>query len=259
MRLVDDPANARLVTTRTGVDHTAGMQRWARQRVDALAREGLCGFVFKSKSPSSGMARVKVYRESGIAVNKGVGIFARTFMERFPHLPVEEDGRLHDPRLRENFIERLFVYRRWAAFVRDDGSLKGLIDFHSDHKLLIMSHSPKHLRVLGGLVANGKQMPRSELFDTYTRTLMEGLGLLATVRKNTNVLQHMLGYFKKELSPDEKQELLEVIEQYHGSLVPLVVPVILFRHYVRKYDQPYLRRQHYLNPHAAELMLRNHV
>ncbi len=259
MRLVGDPDNPRLVTTRTGVDHTTGMKRWARKRVDALVGEDLCGFVFKSKSPSSGMARVKVYSESGMPANRGVGIFARTFMERFPLLPVEEDGRLHDPHLRENFIERLFVYRRWTAFLRDDGSLKGLIDFHADHKLLIMSHSPKHLRVLGSLVAGGKKMSRTELFDTYTRTLMEALKLLGTVRKNTNVLQHMLGYFKKVLSPDEKQELLDVIEQYHQSLVPLVVPMVLFQHYVRKYDEPYLKRQHYLNPHAAELMLRNHV
>ncbi len=259
MRLVGDPDTPRLVTTRTGLDHTAGMQRWARKRVDALAADNLCGFVFKSKSPSSGMARVKVYPKSGIPVNKGVGIFARAFMKRFPLLPVEEDGRLHDPRLRENFVERLFVYRRWAAFLREDGSLKGLIDFHSDHKLLIMSHSPKHLRILGNLVASGKKMRRSELLQSYTRTLMEALRLLGTVRKNTNVLQHMLGYFKKELSVDEKQELLDVIEHYHRSLVPLIVPVVLFQHYVRKYDQPYLKRQHYLNPHAAELMLRNHV
>ncbi len=258
MRLVGGPANPRLLTIRSRIDHTDGMLAWAKGRLEALAAEDLSGFIFKSRSPSSGMAAVRVYSDSGMAVKKGVGIFAGAFMKRFPLLPVEEDGRLNDPILRENFIERIFVHRRWRDLEKRGGTVKEIIAFHAEHKLLLLAHSPKHLTALGRLVADpdGKKLP--ELRDTYLRTLMEALRLTATVRKQTNVLQHMAGYFKKRLSPDEKRELAEVIEQYHRGLLPLIVPVTLIAHHVRLYDEPYLKRQVYLHPHPLELMLRNH-
>jgi uncharacterized protein YbgA (DUF1722 family) len=205
------------------------------------------------------MRDIKIYNEKGMPQSKGSGLFAQAFMERFPLLPVEDEGRLNDAGLRENFIERIFVYHRWLKFIEDGASRKGLVDFHTDHKLLIMSHSPKHLRSLGKMVAAPQARSKKDLTDEYIGVLMEGLKLRATVKKNTNVLQHIMGYFKKVLTADEKQELLSVIDQYHKSLIPLIVPVTLLRHYVRKYDEPYLKRQHYLNPHPAELMLRNHV
>jgi uncharacterized protein YbgA (DUF1722 family) len=189
----------------------------------------------------------------------GAGIFAQAFLEQYPLLPVEDEGRLHDPGLRESFIERVFVYRRWQEYHRYDGSIGGLVSFHSDHKLLLMAHSQKHYGMLGRLVAGAKRSRKEELHRNYLGTLMEGLGYLATTKKNTNVLQHMAGYFKEQLSQDEKQELHDVIGQYHQGLVPLIVPVTLFRHYVRKYRIAYLQRQYYLNPHPLELMLRNHV
>lgn len=258
MRLVGDPANPRLVTIKSGVDHTAGMLAWAQGRLAALAGEGLCGFIFKSRSPSSGMAAVKVYNESGMAVKKGVGIFAGALMKRFPLLPVEEDGRLNDPLLRENFIERVFVYRRWQEMERAGGGVKELVAFHADHKLLILSHSPRHLTALGRLVAAPDRRTLPALKEAYFGVLMEALKLTATARKQTNVLQHMAGYFKKRLSADEKRELGELIEQYRQGLLPLIVPVTLLAHYVRIYDEPYLKRQLYLHPHPVELMLRNH-
>jgi len=180
-------------------------------------------------------------------------------MEIFPLIPVEDDGRLHDPELRENFIERVFVFRRWKELVEKGGRISDLVDFHSDHKLLILSHSPRHYSLLGRIVANAKGYQRERLSNDYVTILMDGLRLLATVKKNTNVLQHMMGYFKNELQPDEKKEMREVIEDYHRGLIPLVVPIVLLRHYVRNYDESYLKRQYYLNPHPAELMLRNHV
>lgn len=258
LRLVGKPESARLITIKSGVDHTDGMLRWAQGKLKELAREDLCGFVFKSKSPSSGMRAVKVYGPSGMPVHQGVGIFAGAFMKHFPLLPVEEDGRLHDPLLRENFIERVFVYKRWQEFSKNGKSIKGLVDFHTDHKLLILSHSPKHNSTLGKLVAAAKGY-RGDIYGEYIKTLMEGLAMIATVRKHTNVLHHIMGYFKRQLSSDEKKELLEVIENYHNQLVPLIVPVTLLTHYVRKYGEPYLARQHYLHPHPMELMLRNHV
>ena len=258
MRLVGDPETPRLITIRTRFDHTDGMLSWADKRLEALAAEDLCGFIFKSRSPSSGMAAVKVYPETGMAVKKGVGIFAGAFMRRFPLLPVEEDGRLNDPALRENFIERIFVYRRWRELERRSGGMKDLVAFHAEHKLLILSHSPKHLTILGRLVANPDRMKLAALREEYFQNLMEGLRLTATVRKQTNVLEHMAGYFKKKLTPDEKKELGEVIGNYHQGLLPLIVPVTLIAHYVRLYGEPYLQKQIYLHPHPIELMLRNH-
>jgi len=258
MRLVGNPETPRLVTIRTRIDHTDGMLSWADKRLEALAVEDLCGFIFKSRSPSSGMAAVKVYPETGMAVKKGVGIFAGAFMRRFPLLPVEEDGRLNDPVLRENFIERIFVYRRWRELERRNGGMKDLVAFHAEHKLLILSHSPKHLTILGRLVANPDLMKLAALREEYFQNLMEGLRLTATVRKQTNVLEHMAGYFKKKLTPDEKKELGEVIGNYHQGLLPLIVPVTLIAHYVRLYGEPYLQKQIYLHPHPIELMLRNH-
>src|SRR5512137_1110576 len=160
MRLVGDPSAPRLVTAKTGVDHTERMQRWIAGRLDELAGEDLCGFVFKSASPSSGLKAVKVYDGKGSPSRRGVGMFARAFTERFPLLPVEDDGRLNDPGLRENFIERVFVYRRWNDFAQADGSIRGLIGFHTDHKLLVMSHDPRTVPALGAIVAAAKGKPR---------------------------------------------------------------------------------------------------
>jgi uncharacterized protein YbgA (DUF1722 family) len=180
-------------------------------------------------------------------------------MKHFPLVPVEEDGRLHDPVIRENFIERVFVLKRWREMMGQSAKIGGLVEFHSRHKLQIMAHSPRHGVSLGKLVAEAKTIPIQELFDQYRSLLMEALKLRATVKKNTNVLQHLTGYFKKEISADEKQELIEVIGHYHRGDFPLIVPITLINHYVRKYAQPYLRGQYYLNPHPVELQLRNHA
>jgi uncharacterized protein YbgA (DUF1722 family)/uncharacterized protein YbbK (DUF523 family) len=258
-RLVGDPASPRLITVRTKVDHTKHMKEWAEKRVRDLEKEDLCGFVFKSNSPSSGMERVKVYNEKGIPVKKGVGLFARTFMDHFPRIPTEEEGRLHDPKLRENFIERIFALKRWRDTIAGKKTRGNLVDFHTRNKLLILSHSPKHHGQMGKLVAAAKKMPTDELYDKYEEILMEALALKTTAKKNTNVLQHMMGYFKKDLTPDEKQEMLEVIQEYKDGYVPLIVPTTLMNHYVRKYKTDYLAKQTYLNPHPIELQLRNHV
>lgn len=259
MHLVGDPDDPRLVTIRTGTDHTARMKRWAKQKVTELEQKDLCGFIFKSRSPSSGMRGVKIYDDNGVPRAAGSGIFAHAFMQRFPLLPVEDEGRLHDPALRENFVERVFVYHRWQAYLASGGRLGGLVEFHSDHKYLIMAHSQKHYRELGALVAAGKKLPRKELHSGYLAGLMEGLCLIATPKKNANVLQHLAGYFREHLSSEEKQELQEIITAHRDGLVPLIVPVTLLKHYVRKHREPYLGRQIYLNPHPLELMLRNHV
>ncbi|MDJ0762661.1 MAG: DUF523 and DUF1722 domain-containing protein [Myxococcota bacterium] len=265
MRLVGDPDQPRLVTSRTRVDLTEQMTQWAERRVKALEAEHLDGFIFKSKSPSSGMERVKVYSEKGMPRRVGRGIFARMFMDHFPLVPVEEEGRLNDLLLRENFIERIFVCARFRRFLETNGTPGQLVAFHTQHKLLILSHSPKHYQALGRLVAGtegkvGKSKKRwRELLQQYQQLLMAALRLRATPAKQTNVMHHAMGYFKRDLSTDEKQELLALIDSYKEGDLPLIVPITLLNHYVRKYKVTYLQQQIYLSPHPLELKLRNHA
>lgn len=259
MRLVGNPENPRLITFKSKTDHTAKMVRWARKRVRALENENLCGFIFKSDSPSSGMVRVKVYNDKGMPHKVGVGIFAREFMNHFPSIPVEDDGRLNNPQIRENFIQQIFTMKGWRDIGMGRRTMGKLVEFHTRNKLLLLSHSQKHYRMMGKLVAQGKQLPLADLYRRYQNLLLEALKLKTTIKKNINVLQHLMGYFKKQLSGDEKQELLETFEHYRREQVPLIVPVTLINHYVRKYQQPYLKDQTYLHPHPLELKLRIHI
>lgn len=258
MRLEGDPAAPRLMTRQTRLDKTDKMLAYCHAKVVELESADLCGFIFKKNSPSSGLLRVKVYN-NGMPVKSGSGLFAAAVARHFPLLPMEEEGRLNDAVIRENFIERVFSYHRWKDFLAGSPDLGGLVEFHTAHKLLIMSHGTRPYREMGSLVAQGKVMKKAELFQSYEEQLMQALTLQATVKKQTNVLMHIMGYFKQVLDSGEKQELLGVITQYHDGLLPLIVPLTLLKHYVNKYDQTYLRQQVYLSPHPAELMLRNHV
>lgn len=259
MRLVGDPASPRLVTRTTGIDYTDRMLTWARQRVAELEKEDLCGFIFKAKSPSSGMERVKVYNTAGAVAGRAAGLFARVFLEHFPLLPVEDEARLIDPGLRENFIERLFALHRYRETVAADRSVRGLMAFHARHKLLLMAHGDRQMRAMGQLLAGAARDDTRRIAARYEALLLETLKLQATVSKHVNVLHHMLGYFKALLTADEKQELLGLIEDYRAERVPLIVPVTLFNHHVRKHQVRYLLDQAYLNPHPLELRLRNHA
>lgn len=260
MRLLGDPDRPRLVTIRTGIDHTYRMERWAEARLEELAGLDLCGYICKKGSPSSGMERVKVYRAgSGIPVRTGAGIFTRMFMERFPRIPVEEEGRLADPVLREMFIERVFCLRRFRDLLDRPRSRGALVEFHTDHKLLLLSHDRRHYEELGRVVAGANRLPVAKLYRKYEEVFLAALEHKPTAKKCADVLLHMMGYFKKTLSSIEKQEMIEVIDRYRRRLVPLVVPLTLIRHYVRKYDVAYLARQVFLDPHPVEQMLRNHV
>lgn len=259
MHLFGEPDAPRLVTRRSGIDLTDRMATWAHQRLDQLEKKDLCGFIFKKDSPSSGLHRVRVYSEKGQPNRTGRGIFARAFTDRFPLIPAEEEGRLHDPKLRENFIEKIFTLKRWREANKAAKTLGALVDFHTRQKLLILSHSQSHYRKMGKLVAEGKQMSMDDLYRAYEALMMAALDLKTTVKKKLNVLQHLMGYFKKQLSSDEKQELLEIFNAYRHEKIPLIVPITLINHYVRKYQQAYLAKQTYLNPHPLDLKLRNHA
>lgn len=258
MHLAGEPGDPRLVTVKTGIDHTGRMRRWLGGKLDELERSGLSGFIFKSRSPSSGMRAVTVYRDHLRPFNNGTGLFAASFMKRFPLVPVEDENGLHDPGLRENFIGRVFAYRRWQDLIGDTWTASDLIEFHSRHKYLIMAHSPKHLSALGKVTARARDGD-DEIMGQYCRHLMDALRLTATDARNTNVLHHIAGYFKRDLDHREKDELLEMIDRYRKGLIPLIVPVTLLNHFASKYDKPYLKKQYYLNPHPGELMLRCRV
>lgn len=259
LRLMGDSDSPRLVFSKSGGDITERMKTWAEKRLDELATFELRGYIFKSRSPSSGMERIRVYGDNGEVRRNGVGIFARAFMNRFPLLPVEDEGRLNDAGLRENFIVRVFTYDRWRRFMTENAAISGLVQFHTNNKLLFMAHHPPTARELGRLTAQAGQIPDGELLTRYESLMMAGLKFKATAKKNTAVLQHMMGFFKKELTAAEKKELLDIIWNYYNELIPLIVPVTLIGHYVRKYNQDYLAKQYYLNPHPLELKLRNHA
>jgi len=258
VRLVREGDDVHMVAPKSGKDWTGAMRSYAAARVGRLAGERLCGYVLKKDSPSCGMERVKVYG-AGMPTKSGRGVFAEALLARFRNLPVEEEGRLCDPHLRDNFVERVFAYHRLQSFFAGRWTLGGLVAFHTAHKLQLMAHAPIAYAMLGRLVAGAKASPHDELRVRYEDAFMEGLKVIATARRNTNVLQHILGYFKKVLDPASRAELLALIRDYHEGLVPLVVPVTLVRHYVRLHDVSYLAGQTYLEPHPKELMLRNHV
>jgi uncharacterized protein YbgA (DUF1722 family)/uncharacterized protein YbbK (DUF523 family) len=259
LHLVGNPDKPRLVATHTCQDYTETMTRWVSERITELEEEDLCGFIFKNKSPSCAIEGLKIDDEKGGASKNGAGIFARIFMAHFPLVPVADEARLYNPELRENFIERIFVYKRWRELLAEKKTRGNLTEFHTRHKLLILSHSPGLYRTMGKLVGEAESMSISERYDKYQDFLSQALKLKTTPGKNANVLQHMAGYFKKQLSSDEKQELAEAIGQYQQGNAPLIVPLTLINHYTRKYDQPYLKKQYYLQPHPAELLLRNHA
>jgi uncharacterized protein YbgA (DUF1722 family)/uncharacterized protein YbbK (DUF523 family) len=260
MHLVGDPDSPRLIAPRSGQDHTARMIAWASNRVEQLAGERLHGFVFKKGSPSSGLYRVRVYDEQGMPQQVGTGLFAREVMRRFPLLPLEEEGRLNDARLRENFIERIFAYSRWMRAMDENPTPGELVRFHTAHKMTVMAHSPAHYQQMGRLVAQAGKLPWDELVDTYSQLLMEGLAIIATPGRHANVLQHLMGFVKRELDTEDKAELTALIEDYRTEFVPLIVPLTLLKHHLNRYPVPeWVHQQVYLNPYPRELMLRNHV
>jgi uncharacterized protein YbgA (DUF1722 family)/uncharacterized protein YbbK (DUF523 family) len=248
-----------LLGNQSGADFTAKMKSYADRRTRALGADDLSGYILKKDSPSCGMARVRVYAENGMPSREGIGMFAAALMRRYPNLPVEEEGRLTDPKLRENFVERVFAYRRLQDFFAARWTQGGLIAFHTAHKLVLLAHSPNAYRELGRYVAEAKKIPRAEFRHEYETRFMSALKKLATPPRHVNVMQHMLGYFRDHLDEAARRELAGVIEDYARGLVPLIVPLTLIRHYVGRFEVEYLAGQVYLNPHPKELMLLNHV
>jgi uncharacterized protein YbgA (DUF1722 family)/uncharacterized protein YbbK (DUF523 family) len=259
LRLVGDEGAPRLVMQRTGEDLTVRMQRFAADRIRELEALQLDGYVLKRASPSCGLSRVRVYAPNGMPRGAGRGIFAEELARRLPMLPLEEEGRLNDPSLRENFIERVFAAARWRAFVAQRPRPRDLVAYHAAEKFAILAHSPARYAELGRLVAKAGRTLTQDKLDEYGWLLAQALTSRASRARHANVLQHLAGFFKRELGRDERAELAEIIADYRAGLVPLIVPLTLIRHHVRRFGIAYLAAQTYLNPHPKELMLRNHV
>ena len=259
VRLVAAGDKIKVIDPKNGVDWTAAMEDHAVRRAGIVEEEGLSGFILKSKSPSCGMERVKVYDHNNVPNASGSGVFAAELQRRYPRLPMEEEGRLNDPNLRENFIERVFAYDRLRAVFAADWTIGSIVEFHASEKLLLLSHDEVSFRDLGRLVANAKGKPRAAFAAEYQQGFMEAIAQRATVRRHTNVLEHMLGYLRDSGDDHARQEARQAIDDYRQGLVPLIVPITLFNYLARRYNIEYLLLQSYLRPHPKELMLRNHV
>lgn len=259
MRLVRERDALRLLEKESGIDHSPRLSSFSRRRVRELRKLELSGYVLKKDSPSCGMTRVKVFGAKGMPRREGRGLFAEALLEALPDLPVEEEGRLNDPHLRENFIERIFAFARLRALFRDRWSPRKVVAFHTAHKLQLMAHSPSAYRSLGRRVAAVKEAPRAEFRKHYAAEFMAALRKLASRGRNVNVLQHAAGYFKRQLPSSARSELTDLIEEYGRGSVPLIVPITLVRHHASQLEVDYLKGQSFLEPHPRELMLRNHV
>ncbi len=259
IRLHGELESPRLIGSKSATDWTTTMNTWSRGRVRQLASKNLSGYIFKKSSPSCGVFRVKVYRDKGMPQKLGRGLFAAEFMKHFPLVPVEEEGRLCDAGLRENFIERVFALDRLRQAFMGRWKRGALVEFHAREKYLLMAHDPQGLKRLGQMVAAVKQHPPAEFRDLYMAEYMAVMAKMATTRKHVNALQHMAGYLKEDVRVEERRRVIAVIKDYHQGLVPLIVPMTILRHYIELHDIPYVNQQVYLNPHPRELMLRNHV
>ena len=256
-----DGGGVRLVMPSTDEDLTARMNQFTINRIEAIRGQRISGYVLKSGSPSCGMERVRVYDANGVPARDGVGLFAEVLMREMPQLPVEEEGRLNDALLRENFISRIFARSRWLALVDEGLSMSALMEFHARHKYLLMSRSPSAARDLGRLLgeASSDTMSVEAVAVDYEQGFGAALSNLPSRGRHANVLQHLAGYVSDEIDAGDRQELAEAIHGYRNGLVPLIVPVVLIRHYVRRLGLDYLSDQVYLEPHPHELMLLNHV
>jgi uncharacterized protein YbbK (DUF523 family)/uncharacterized protein YbgA (DUF1722 family) len=260
MCLTGDPASPTLLTLHTKIDMTNTLTTFSQHRIQELGQWDLDGYIFKKNSPSCGVNRVKVITEKGQQAKHGTGIFAAHVLHAFPLLPVEEEGRLSDPRLRGNFIQRLFGYRRWKTFIQQKRMTRAkVVQFHTHHKYLLLTHSRVHHHKLGQLIAQSEHCTPHDLVSRYGELFMNTLKVKATVQKHANVLQQLARHLRKYLNTVEQAELQKTIQDYHQHLMSLAIPLTLIQQHVRDLAVPNLVEQVYLNYHPQELMLQNHV
>lgn len=258
VRLEKKDGNIRLWASKSETDYTEKMLDYSHKKVQELARLNISGYILKKDSPTCGMERVKIYDHNGVPAKSGVGLFAKILKERFPLVPIEEEGRLNDMRLRERFVERVFAFRRLQDFLTDNPTLGKLMQFHTAHKMLLMAHHPQKYRALGHALANARKENLSVYLLEYSNAFMEIMSGHTSLKKQTDVLFHLFGFFKKEISSAEKEEFLELVKQYKNKMIPMIVPITMLRHYLKKYPVDWLKAQVYFDPYPEALLLRSY-
>ncbi|RXK13020.1 hypothetical protein CP965_04240 [Halarcobacter mediterraneus] len=260
IRLVEKDNEVRVITSNTKKDVTDELVNISQVCVEQMQQDELCGFILKSKSPTCGLERVKIYQDKEApSEKKGVGVFAGKIKENFPLLPLEEEGRLNDPWLRENFLMQIFAYRHLFEFLKSKPSFKDLVDFHTSYKYLIYSKSQSSYKELGNIVANHEKKDIEEVLSLYKVAFLEAISKKGSISKTYNVLLHILGYFKKLITKEEKEEMLESMEEFKEGIIPLIAVIKLLNIYTKRFDLEYLLKQKFLSPYPKELALRSTV
>lgn len=258
IRLVEVDGKIKVFTNQSKKDVTNELQDISQTLANNIAEEELCGFILKSKSPTCGMERVKVYQPiNAPSEKKGVGLFANELKKLYPYLPIEEEGRLNDPWLRENFLMQIYSYHDFKNFLKTKPSFKNLVEFHTNYKYLIYAKSHEAYKELGSIVANHDKKEFSTVLYNYENSFFEAISHKGSIKKTYNVLLHILGYFKKQLSTEEKEHVLNACNEYKQGIIPLIAVIKLLNLYVKKFDEQYLKKQKFLNPYPPELALRS--
>ena len=258
LRIVLTEKGERLICPKTGEDHTETIQKFSAEKVKELATHQLSGIVLKSASPSCGVFRVKMYTEEGMPTHRSNGFFARAVKAAFPNMPIEEEGRLKDNAIRENFIYRVSAYKDWQESIKDH-KIHSLFQFHKRHKYRLMAHDQNVLRNLGRLLASHSEKDITQLISAYEKDFFAALSIAPSKGNHANALSHVMGYFSKKMNAKERESLVELIDNYRQDLIPIIVPMTRLRHYLEKFEDPYIQEQIYLYPHPAKLKLLNAV
>lgn len=260
VRLAKGTDGDRMVAPKSGADWTERMRAYSEKRVETLRSQRLRGYILKKDSPTCGMSRVRRYDANGVPSRDGVGLYARSLLKAYPNLPIEEEGRLNDPALRENFVTRVFTFDRWLSLREGTPQPKDLVNFHTAHKMLLLAHDEAAYRQLGPLVASaGEVADLDALLDAYEALMMRALKAVATRKRHVNVLQHLMGFAKRAIDGRDKDELLQLIEEYRRGWVPLATPLALLQHHLRRASHPWVSAQVYLEPYPRPLALRSTV
>lgn len=259
IRQVKVNGEVKIKTSNTNIDVTSEIEDISKKIVNKIFDDEICGYILKSKSPTCGMERVKIYpdKKNGQSENVGVGVFAKELKNKYPLLPLEEEGRLGDPWLRENFLMQIFAYKSLFEFLKSNPSIGQLVEFHSSYKYLIYSKSHSAYKTLGNIVANHDKKNIQIVLKNYKRGFLEAISIKGSITNTYNVLLHIFGYLKKLISKDEKKDILETIEEFKDEIIPLIAVIKILNLYINKFDIKYLKTQKFLNPYPKELSLRS--
>lgn len=259
VRLVDEKSKIKVLRNNDFTDVTKELQKGVKAELKRLKPMKLSGVILKARSPSCGLGSTKTYLQNGFSSGKSYGLFAKALKEKYPFLPIEEEGRLCDAWLRENFVMQLFAYDAFEQLKASAPKMKEVVDFHTRYKFLLQAKDEKSYRELGNIIANHGNLEFGDLFENYELLFKSAIAKKSSIKRNCNVLEHMAGFFKNELTADEKQILHEQIKDYANKIIPLIVPLSTLHLYAKKYETKYLLNQVFLAPYPKELALRSHI